>query len=79
MSSGSKIFAGYRALGFVSNHVPLAVRHHQKHKENYVVTCVGKSFHTYNVSILIFSRSQILSPDRQNIAEYNLFSFTVIF
>lgn len=48
----SKIFTGYRALGFVSNHVPLAVRYHQKHKENYVVTCVGKSFHTYNCSKL---------------------------
>lgn len=48
----SKIFAGFRALGFVSNHVPLSVRHHQKHKENYVVTCVGKSFHTYNCSKL---------------------------
>jgi len=46
----SKIFTGYRALGFVSNHVPLAVRYHQKHKEHYVVTCVGKSFYTYNVS-----------------------------
>jgi len=50
MPVASKIFAGYRALGFVSNHVPLAVRYHQKHKENYVITCVGKSFHTYNVS-----------------------------
>lgn len=49
----SKIFTGYRALGYVSNHVPLAVRHHRKHRENYVITCVGKSFHTYNVNIMI--------------------------
>ena len=50
MPSGSKVFKGYRALGFVSNHVPLCLRHHQKHNEIYVVTCIGKSFHTYNVS-----------------------------
>ncbi|XP_052776879.1 WD repeat-containing protein 36-like [Mya arenaria] len=52
MSEASKIFAGYRALGFVSSGVPLAVRYHQKHKENYVVTAVGKAFHTYNCSKL---------------------------
>ena len=52
MPVGSKLFAGYRALGFVSDHVPLAVRYNQKHKENYVVTSVGKAFHTYNVSIV---------------------------
>ncbi|XP_013379758.1 WD repeat-containing protein 36 isoform X1 [Lingula anatina] len=52
MGSPSRIFCGYRALGFNSNHVPLAVRYHQKHKENYVVTCVGKAFHTYNCSKL---------------------------
>ncbi|WAR23311.1 WDR36-like protein [Mya arenaria] len=42
MSEASKIFAGYRALGFVSSGVPLAVRYHQKHKENYVVTACSK-------------------------------------
>ncbi|KAL4237143.1 WD repeat-containing protein 36 [Mactra antiquata] len=52
MPPASKIFTGFRALGFVSNHVPLAVRYHQKHNENYIVTCVGKSFHTYNCSKL---------------------------
>ncbi|KAK3592873.1 hypothetical protein CHS0354_004097 [Potamilus streckersoni] len=52
MSSPSKIFSGYRALGFVCNHVPLAVRYQHKHKENYVITCVGKAFHTYNCSRL---------------------------
>ena len=50
MANPSKIFTGFRALGFTSNHIPLAVRYHKKHKENYVVTCVGKAFHTYNVS-----------------------------
>lgn len=52
MPVASKIFEGYRALGFVSNHVPLAVRYHHKHRDNYVVTCVGKSFHVYNCSKL---------------------------
>ena len=46
----SKVFTPYRALGLTSNHVPLDIRYNAKHKENYVVTCVGKSFHTYNVS-----------------------------
>ncbi|XP_074642621.1 WD repeat-containing protein 36-like [Tubulanus polymorphus] len=50
--SGSKIFCGYRAAGFSSNHVPLVVRYNVRHKDNYVVTCVGKSFHTYNCSKL---------------------------
>ena len=54
MTEGSRIFAAYRALGFISNRVPLVVRYNKKHKENYVVTCVGKAFHTYNVSISKF-------------------------
>ncbi|XP_064607186.1 WD repeat-containing protein 36-like [Liolophura sinensis] len=52
MASASKIFTGFRALGYVSNHIPLAVRHHNKRGENYVVTSVGKAFHTYNCSRL---------------------------
>ena len=47
----SKIFCGFRALGFTSNHVPLVTRYHKRHKDNYVVTCVGQAFHVYNVSI----------------------------
>ena len=49
--SASKIFSGYRALGLVSTDVPLAMRYHKKHKENYVITAVGQSFHVYNVRI----------------------------
>lgn len=52
MPSASKIFTGYRALGYVSNHVPLAIRYQEKTKEHYVITSVGKSFHTYNCSKL---------------------------
>lgn len=51
MPLASKIFTGYRALGYVSNHVPLAIRYQEKTKEHYVITSVGKSFHTYNVSM----------------------------
>lgn len=47
---GSSLFSGFRVLGLYSNHVPHAVRFHQKHREFYLVTAVGKSFHTYNVS-----------------------------
>ena len=53
MPSSSKIFKGYRALGFVSNHIPLLVRYIHKRKENLIITCVGKSFHTYGVSTYI--------------------------
>ncbi|GFS13535.1 WD repeat-containing protein 36 [Elysia marginata] len=52
MSFPSKIFVGYRALGFVSNHIPLVTRYHKRHRDNYVITCVGQSFHVYNVSKL---------------------------
>lgn len=50
--SASKIFTGYRALGYVSTDVPLEVRYHKKHKENYAVTSVGRAFHVYNCSKL---------------------------
>lgn len=50
MSKGSKIFVPNRALGYVSNHIPLQVRYIKSRKENLITTCVGKSFHTYGVS-----------------------------
>ncbi|XP_063221532.1 WD repeat-containing protein 36 [Bacillus rossius redtenbacheri] len=46
----SKIFQRNRALGYVSNHVPLQVRYIKLRKENLVVTCVGRAFHTYGSS-----------------------------
>ncbi|XP_071800159.1 WD repeat-containing protein 36-like [Asterias amurensis] len=52
MPEGSQIFVGFRALGFHCNHVPLALRYNQRHKDHYVVTAVGKAFHTYNCSKL---------------------------
>ncbi|KAJ0015630.1 hypothetical protein NQD34_009250 [Periophthalmus magnuspinnatus] len=61
---GSALFSGFRVLGLYSNHVPHALRYHHKHREFYVVTSVGKCFHTYNVSRLgIVSVSNSLSED----------------
>ncbi|XP_043269880.1 WD repeat-containing protein 36 [Venturia canescens] len=48
--SQSKIFLKNRALGYVSNHIPLVTRYIQRRKENLIVTCVGRSFHTYGCS-----------------------------
>lgn len=39
-----------RGLGYVSNHIPLQVRYIKSRKENLIVTCVGKSFHTYGIT-----------------------------
>lgn len=52
MAKPSKIFVGYRALGFVCNHVPLSLRYIYSKKENLAITAVGKSFHTYACSRL---------------------------
>lgn len=49
-TKGSAIFLGFRALGLYSNHLAHVVRYHKKHQQFYVVTAVGKCFHTYNVS-----------------------------
>lgn len=46
-SNGSRIFIGHRALGYVSNHVPLQCRFVHRRRENLIVTCVGRAFHTY--------------------------------
>lgn len=43
----SKIFLRNRALGYVSNHIPLVTRYIERRKENLIVTCVGNAFHTY--------------------------------
>ncbi|XP_077993533.1 WD repeat-containing protein 36-like [Glandiceps talaboti] len=64
--TGSRIFVGYRALGFHSNHVPLALRYHKKHRESYVVTVVGNAFHTYNCSKLRITSVSDAHPDNIN-------------
>ena len=43
----SNLFCGHRALGYVSNHVPLVSRFVRKRQENLIATSVGQSFHTY--------------------------------
>ena len=48
--SYSKIFQRNRALGYVSNHIPVVTRYIQRRKENLIVTCTGRSFHTYGCS-----------------------------
>lgn len=50
MPEGSKIFVPCRSLGYVSNHIPLQVRYIKSRQENLIITCVGKSFHTYGIS-----------------------------
>ncbi|XP_074056100.1 WD repeat-containing protein 36-like [Macrotis lagotis] len=50
--SRSALFSGFRALGLFSSHIPHVVRYHGRHRSFYVTTCVGKSFHTYNVQKL---------------------------
>ncbi|XP_029941250.1 WD repeat-containing protein 36-like [Salarias fasciatus] len=64
MSAGSSLFSGFRVLGIYSNHVPHALRFHLKHREFYLVTSCGRSFHTFNVSRLgIVSVSDSLPDD----------------
>ncbi|CAN9504623.1 unnamed protein product [Ophioblennius macclurei] len=64
MSTGSSLFSGFRVLGIYSNHVPHALRFHQKHREFYLVTSAGRCFHTFNVSRLgIVSVSNSLPDD----------------
>ncbi|KAL7306527.1 hypothetical protein TKK_0001221 [Trichogramma kaykai] len=47
---GSAVFQPNRALGFVSNDVPLVTRFIQRRREHLIVTCAGRSFHTYGCS-----------------------------
>ena len=46
-SKGSRIFTGHRALGYVSDHVPLQCRFVHRRRENLIVTSDGRAFHTY--------------------------------
>ncbi|XP_036165773.1 WD repeat-containing protein 36 isoform X2 [Myotis myotis] len=50
--SASALFAGFRALGLFSNDIPHVVRFNALKRRFYVTTCVGKSFHTYDVQKL---------------------------
>ncbi|XP_070781157.1 WD repeat-containing protein 36 [Enoplosus armatus] len=75
-SSGSSLFSGFRVLGLYSNHVPHALRYHKKHREFYLVTAVGKCFHTYNVNRLgIVAVSNSLSDDISCVAADRMLVF----
>uniref|UniRef100_A0A8P4K090 WD repeat-containing protein 36 n=1 Tax=Dicentrarchus labrax TaxID=13489 RepID=A0A8P4K090_DICLA len=75
-SGGSSLFSGFRVLGLYSNHVPHALRYHKKHREFYLVTAVGKCFHTYNVNRLgIVSVSNSLSDDISCVAADRMLVF----
>ncbi|KAG8505660.1 WD repeat-containing protein 36, partial [Galemys pyrenaicus] len=50
--TASALFAGFRALGLFSNDIPHVVRFSSVKRRFYVTTCVGKSFHTYDVQKL---------------------------
>ncbi|UYV82624.1 WDR36 [Cordylochernes scorpioides] len=58
-----QIFSGYRVLGLVTNEIPLCTRFVKLRKEHLVVTCVGKSFHTYSVKNL---RLLSISPPQED-------------
>ena len=49
----SRIYNGHRALGLVSNHIPLVTRYVHRRKESMIVTVIGNSFHTYGVMIFL--------------------------
>ena len=69
MSDSSRLFCGHRALGYVSNPVPLVSRYVRRRRENLLVTCVGRSFHTYGGSKLgLLSVSKIHPEDIQTLA-----------
>ncbi|KAM9253950.1 WD repeat-containing protein 36 isoform 3-T3 [Dugong dugon] len=50
--TSSTLFAGFRVLGLFSNDIPHVVRFSALKRRFYVTTCVGKSFHTYDVQKL---------------------------
>lgn len=59
----SRIFARNRALGYVSNHIPLVTRYILRRKEHFVVTCVGRAFHTYGCKHFTLLSVSGLHPD----------------
>ena len=75
----SRLFCGHRALGFVSNSVPLVSRYVKKRRENLIATSVGKSFHTYGGAKLgLLSVSGIHPHQITTLAAGMLFTFSII-
>uniref|UniRef100_A0A452UMM3 WD repeat domain 36 n=1 Tax=Ursus maritimus TaxID=29073 RepID=A0A452UMM3_URSMA len=55
--TSSALFAGFRALGLFSTDIAHVVRFSALKRRFYVTTCVGKSFHTYDVSDVFLRNS----------------------
>lgn len=60
---GSRIFNRNKSLGFVSNHVPAAVRYYQKRKENIIVTCTGRSVHAFTTGFRLINSTPLHAED----------------
>lgn len=67
VSHSSVLFSGHRALGFVSDHVPLVVRYIHSRREHLIVTSVGKSFHTYGGNKLGLLSVSGIHPENINV------------
>eukprot|EP00118_Oscarella_pearsei_P001965 m.9054 g.9054 ORF g.9054 m.9054 type:complete len:895 (+) comp21044_c0_seq2:11-2695(+) len=61
--AASQVFAPYRALGFVSSHIPAAL--HRSGPESFVSTAVGRTFHCYNCAKLTLT--YVGTPQKQPI------------
>ncbi|XP_050328078.1 WD repeat-containing protein 36 [Bactrocera neohumeralis] len=48
--NSSVIFRRNRALGYVSNSVPAAIRYVRRRKDTLITTCIGRSFQVYTAS-----------------------------
>ena len=59
-NNASKIFEGYKALGFVTNNVPFIIRYVQKLEDLRIVTCTGRSFHSYNSRLRMLESCKLL-------------------
>ncbi|XP_036341537.1 WD repeat-containing protein 36-like isoform X1 [Rhagoletis pomonella] len=50
LANSSVIFRRNRALGYVSNSVPAAIRYVRRRKDTLITTCIGRSFQVYTSS-----------------------------
>ena len=76
-ADGSKIFSGFRALGYVCDHLPISIRRHRAQKENYAIASIGRAFHVYRVNKLgIVSVSDLHDEDISAIASDDKLIYT---
>ncbi|XP_055327794.1 WD repeat-containing protein 36-like [Paramacrobiotus metropolitanus] len=56
----SRLFRSQHLLGQVCNALPLQIRHIKKHQDTFIITSVGRKFHTYSAAKLhLYSTSEI--------------------